>query len=46
MGMYKVSKELLEKSKYSTSQNNEDMFSEHLFFNKNFSRLDIFTNGI
>ena len=43
VGMYKVSKDLLEKRKYSTSQDNEDMFSEHLFFNQNFSKLDIFT---
>ncbi len=43
IGMYKVSRELLEKSKYLTNVNNEDMFSEHIYFNQNFDKLAIST---
>ena len=43
VGMYKVNRELLKTSKYSTNKDNEDMFSEHLFFNQNFDKLNILT---
>ncbi len=43
IGIYKVSKELLKNSEYLTNKDNEDMFSEHLFFNQNFDNLNILT---
>ena len=43
IGIYKINKELIENSKYSTNKDNEDMFSEHLFFNQNFNKLNILT---
>ena len=44
MGMYKLSIDLLKSAKYSTSDDEIDFHSEHLFFNNHFKNKAILKN--